>query len=164
MRIAGRSSGRPSRTWKAVGTYSGTRLRDPLGQNRLDKRSGHFLFRLDEPSQEPNLASVVNVVEGYTLDQFEGVETSADRHPQFAGRKPFDGPPQQFVLFFENPEVRSPSGTGRILRTLEPVASLQRKGTSSVSSESPSCDIFPIGGVNNNFPDIVPSGLGSPGG
>src|SRR5579863_447589 len=121
--------------------------------------TGHSsLVTVLKPPQQADLPGMIHVMEGDTED-----------HPQSAlGRLAHeisgDCSAQFHMLSLEQGAILSPGLFYCLprLRPSEPVAALERKRAARSAQQPPSNGVFPVGGMNGDFPDIVTAGLWSP--
>src|SRR3989338_7483169 len=58
--------------------------------------------------------------------------------------------------------IRSPGALGRLLRSSKPIRAFELKRTAGPSCQTPPRGIFPVRGMNNELPDVVPARRRSP--
>src|SRR5208282_2144764 len=131
--------------------------------------SSRSLTGFVEPLEQLNLAGMIDVVKGDAQDGVKGGPFGAlDRSVEMRHWNLRDRSAQGFVQFVEQRKrllpLRGPGGPEASGRRGEPVGAFVRKASTLAAGEALPHGVFPVGGVEHFFPDVVAARGGPPSG
>jgi hypothetical protein len=107
--------------------------------------------------EETHLPRVIGIVDRRALNRpTHGPPRSRKRPRQVFGSKLAHHAHKQPVLLLEQPQISAPSALGERIPP-EEVAAFEREGQAAVMRDSSPNDVLPVGRVDREFRDVVPT-------